>query len=150
MHASMRPNLEEMASPAREAVEPGLPPALRFLVVDDNEDIRVLLVQLLERLGHCVTAAPDGADAVQKLAVERYDFMLLDLTMPRISGQDVLRWLREHPERADGLQVVVVSALAEQHRRDLEELGVHAILPKPLRTSQLRDVITDLISGRCR
>ena len=116
--------------------------SLRFLVVDDNEDIRDLLVRMVERLGHTAHHAADGVEAVEALQVERYDFMLLDLTMPRMSGEDVVRWLNDHPDRGEGLRVVVVSAWAGDHRANLQELGVHAVLPKPLRGHQLRDLIS--------
>ena len=96
---------------------------------------------MVERLGHSAASASDGVEAVESLAVERYDFMLLDLTMPRMSGEDVVRWLGDHPDRAEGLRVVVVSAWAGDHRANLQELGVHAVLPKPLRAHQLRDLI---------
>jgi CheY-like chemotaxis protein len=116
--------------------------SLRFLVVDDNEDIRDLLVRMVERLGHVAHPASDGVEAVEALVAESYDFMLLDLTMPRMSGEDVVRWLHEHPEHGEGLRVVIVSAWAGDHRANLQELGVHAVLPKPLRAHQLRDLIS--------
>ena len=116
---------------------------MRFLVVDDNDDIRDLLVRMVERLGHVARAASDGVEAVEVLAVESFDFMLLDLSMPRMSGEDVVRWLRAHPERSEGLHVVVVSAWAGGHRANLDELGVHAVLPKPLRAQQLRTLIAE-------
>lgn len=127
------------------ATGPQVPP-LRFLVVDDTRDIRELLVRMVERLGHEAQTANDGVEAVELLAVERFDFMLLDLTMPRMSGEDVVRWLHEHPDRGDGLRVVIVSAWAGEHRAHLQELGVHAVLPKPLRPHQLRNIINEAIT----
>jgi CheY-like chemotaxis protein len=115
--------------------------SLRFLVVDDNEDIRDLLVRMVERLGHKAHHASDGVEAVEALQVAEYDFMLLDLTMPRMSGEDVVRWLQDPPQHGEGLRVVLVSAWAGDHRANLQELGVHAVLPKPLRAHQLRDLI---------
>ena len=114
---------------------------LRFLVVDDSEDIRDLLVRLVERQGHRAQAVSDGLEAVELLAVERFDIMLLDLTMPRMSGEDVVRWLKTHPDRGEGLRVVIVSAWTGERRAHLQELGVHAILSKPLRAQELRDLI---------
>lgn len=76
--------------------------------------------------------------------MQNYDFMLLDLTMPRMSGEDVMRWLNEHPDQGLGLRVVVVSAWAGEHRANLQELGAHDVLPKPLRVQQLRD-----LTARC-
>ena len=117
--------------------------SLRFLVVDDYEDIRDLLVRLVERQGHRAEAVSDGLEAVELLAIERFDFMLLDLTMPRMSGEDVVRWLKEHPDRGQGLRVVIVSAWVGERRAHLHERGVHAILSKPLRIHQLRDLIDE-------
>jgi CheY-like chemotaxis protein len=116
---------------------------LRFLVVDDTEDIRDLMSRMVVRLGHLADQAADGVEAVEALQLKTYDVMLLDLTMPRMSGEDVVRWLREHPDRGEGLDVVVVSAWAGEQRAVLQELGVTTVLPKPLRGQQLRDLIED-------
>ncbi len=140
---TMRDNPDEATPAGHEAGETRRSPTLRCLAVDDDDDIRMLLVRMLEHLGHVATGAADGVEAVERLATARYDLMLLDLTMPRMSGHDVLRWLRDHPGRAEGLRVVVVSALAEHQRAILHELGAHAILPKPLHASQLRELIAD-------
>ena len=115
---------------------------LRFLVVDDDEDIRAVLVRMVERLGHSAGTAADGVEAVEILAEERFDFMLLDMTMPRMGGDEVVRWLTAHPDRGEGLRVVVVSAWAGEQRGHLQELGVHAVLSKPFRAQQLRDLIS--------
>ena len=119
---------------------------LRFLVVDDAQDVRDVLSEMVETMGHTSHRARDGVEAVEALAVETYDFMLLDLSMPRMSGEDVLRWLSEHTDWAVGLRVVVVSARAGQRGVNAEDLGVHAVLPKPLRLQQLRDVVAPATS----
>lgn len=116
---------------------------LRFLVVDDTEDIRDLMSRMVVRLGHLADQAADGVEAVEALAQNAYDIMLLDLTMPRMSGEEVVRWLREHPDRGHDLDVVVISAWAGEQRAVLQELGVTTVLPKPLRGQQLRDLIED-------
>ena len=116
--------------------------SLRFLVVDDDDDIREVLSRMVERLGHDAQQASDGAAAVEALAVDRFDYMLLDLTMPRMTGQDVLRWLQEHPQWAEGLRVIVVSArIAGEDKSSLEAMGAHAVLSKPLRSHELRDLV---------
>jgi CheY-like chemotaxis protein len=114
---------------------------LRVLVVDDNEDIREVLARMVERLGHNARVAADGVEAVELLAEERFDFMLLDLTMPRMSGMDVVLWLKAHPDRGDGLRVVVISAWAGEQRGQLQSLGVHDVYPKPFRLQQLTDLL---------
>ena len=120
---------------------------LRFLVVDDTEDIRDLMSRMVVRLGHLADQAADGVEAVEALRQNSYDIMLLDLTMPRMSGEEVVRWLRENPDRGEGLDVVVVSAWAGEQRAVLQELGVTSVLPKPLRGQQLRDLIEGKSTG---
>jgi CheY-like chemotaxis protein len=103
------------------------PRELRFLVVDDNEDIRDVFCRLVERAGHVASTASDGQEAVETLQGETFDVMLLDLTMPRMNGVDVVRWLRAHPDVAPDLKIVVISAWAGEHRAVLQELGIVAL-----------------------
>ena len=118
---------------------------LRFLVVDDNEDIRDVFCRLVERAGHRVSTAVDGQDAVEVLEGESFDVMLLDLTMPRMNGVEVVRWLRAHPDVAPEMRVVVISAWAGEHRAVLQELGITTVMQKPLRIQQLTDLIAETL-----
>jgi CheY-like chemotaxis protein len=120
---------------------------LRFLIVDDTEDIRDLMARMVVRQGHLADEAADGVEAVAALQENSYDFMLLDLTMPRMGGEEVVRWLNEHPECGVGLRVVVITAWAGERRAVLQELGVTSVLQKPLRTQQLRDLISETDLG---
>lgn len=106
---------------------------LRFLVVDDTDDIRDLMIRMVQRI-----------EATIALAANRYDVMLLDLTMPRMSGEDVVRWLDAHPDRAEGMRTVVVTAWAGDRRGALHELGIATVLPKPFRRQHLTDLIADI------
>ena len=121
---------------------------LRFLVVDDDADVQDVLATFVERLGHTAHRASDGVEAVGALALQTYDFMLLDLTMPRMSGEDVLRWLRAHPRWARGLRVIVVSARARTSLLHPDGVAADALLAKPLRFEQLREVVDALHPSR--
>ena len=118
---------------------------LRFLVVDDNEDIRDVFCRLVERAGHLVSTAEDGQAAVEVLQDHSFDVMLLDLTMPRMGGVEVVRWLRGHPDVAPAMRIVVISAWAGEHRAVLQELGVETMMQKPLRIQQLTDLIAETL-----
>jgi CheY-like chemotaxis protein len=118
---------------------------LRFLVVDDNEDIRDVFCRLVERAGHVASTAYDGQDAVEALERARFDVMLLDLTMPRMTGVEVVRWLRDRPDVAPALRIVVISAWAGENRAVLQELGITTVMQKPLRIQQLTDLITETL-----
>ena len=121
------------------------PRQLRFLVVDDNEDIRDVFCRLIERAGHSASTAVDGQEAVEKLEVENFEVMLLDLTMPRMNGVDVVRWLRARPDVAPDMRIVVISAWAGEHRAVLQELGIVTVMQKPLRIQQLTDLIAETL-----
>lgn len=132
-----------MTSDVSIAAEPGR--RLRFLVVDDTDDIREVMSRMVHRQGHEADQAADGVEAVEALQREQYDLMLLDLSMPRMTGEEVVRWVQEHPEHAHGVRIVVVSAWAGDKRSLLQELGIHDVLPKPLRRQQLEELIGDLL-----
>ena len=118
---------------------------LRFLVVDDNEDIRDVFCRLVERAGHVASTAYDGQDAVETLERERFDVMLLDLTMPRMTGVEVVSWLRDRRGVAPALRIVVISAWAGENRAVLQELGITTVMQKPLRIQQLTDLIAETL-----
>lgn len=120
-------------------------PGLRVLVADDFEPVRTLAVRMLAKLGHEDTdEAEDGQEAVDALAAEHYDLLLLDLSMPRLSGLDVVRWLNDHPDRLEGLTIVVISASAHEERPVLNELGVTHVLPKPFRLQQIQEILDEV------
>ena len=95
--------------------------------------------------GHRASTANDGLEAVEALQREAFDVMLLDLTMPRMNGVEVVRWMRDHPEVGATMRVVVISAWAGEHRADLQELGVETVMQKPLRIQQLTDLIAETL-----
>ena len=78
--------------------------SLRILLVDDDPDSRFLCARLLERMGHHVTVAEDGLQAIGKLRDQAWDVVLTDQNMPGASGIDVL-------ERAFKLQPTALRLL---------------------------------------
>ena len=118
---------------------------LTFLVVDDNEDVRDVFTQLIERSGHVAAVAADGVEALEALQSQTFDVMLLDVTMPRMSGIQVARFLHENPDVAPDTRVVVISAWAGEHRAVLQELGVETVMQKPLRLKQLTALIDETL-----
>lgn len=117
---------------------------LRFLIVDDTEDMRDVMARMVERAGHLADKAEDGVEAIVALSAHRYHVMLLDLLMPRMSGEEVVRWLHAHPDRAEGMRTVVVTAWAGDRRGTLQELGVETVLAKPFRLHQMTDLIDEI------
>ena len=67
----------------------------RILVADDEEGIRELLREQLDAAGYVTDEATDGAEAIDKLDRETYDLAILDINMPKKSGLDVLKHIRD-------------------------------------------------------
>jgi adenylate cyclase len=86
--------------------------ASRILVVDDTAANRDVLARRLTREGHQVVTATSGPDALELVAAEEFDLVLLDLIMPDMSGFEVLRRLKA-AEHGAHLPVIVISALDE-------------------------------------
>jgi DNA-binding response OmpR family regulator len=106
----------------------------RVLVADDSETILLLLRTRLEMEGYEVFTAADGQEAIEKLAEidagQEPDLILLDAMMPRMSGLDVLRTLRD---RGSDTPVLIVSAHREQETLNMaEQLGADACIAKPI------------------
>lgn len=104
-----------------------------ILVVDDDIDIRESIRDVLEFEGFSVATAADGLEATAQLqAGLRPCAVILDLMMPRMTGEEVLRWMRKQAQEIAALPVIVVSAMA-----DGGPPGVHSFLRKPLRLEAL-------------
>lgn len=98
--------LEEMRR--QNEIFESMPKGKTILVVDDSPTVRKLIAGKLEKSGHNVVCAVDGIDALEKLAAERPDLVLLDITMPRMDGYEVCKQIRANPAAKD-LPVVMIS-----------------------------------------
>ncbi|MDA8219396.1 MAG: response regulator [Dehalococcoidales bacterium] len=118
-----------------------------IMVVDDDEAIRALLAGVLDAEGYRAVEAKDGLEAIELLQRERPDLILLDLKLPRLTGREVLRWLR-HTPGGEELAVLVLSANAP---RELGGPPVRGFLAKPFDIADLLrsvDVVLGLASGQ--
>ena len=80
----------------------------RILYVDDEDNLRLLVKDQLGAEGYAVETADDGDTGVERLKKEKFDVVLLDIRMPRMSGIDVLRFMREHKI---GSRVIMLTAV---------------------------------------
>ena len=115
-------------------------PRGRVLVVDDEPAIRALVAKIVERAGHPVDCARDGADAIEKLESNHYSVVVLDLMMPNIDGYALI----EHIKARGGIHpaIIVISAGDTASLRRLDAKMVHSILRKPFDIDVLGDLIT--------
>jgi CheY-like chemotaxis protein len=111
--------------------------SLRVLVVDDDEDLRMLVRLVMQRGGHVVLEAPDGEQGLLILEREQPDLVLLDLNMPGIGGFEVLQRLRAQ-EQFRRLPVVVLTTRGNEESIHISfRLGATDFLAKPFSPPQL-------------
>jgi len=116
---------------------PSGPPG-RLLVVDDNRVNRLLLGRALEQLGHTVTFAENGREALETLRKARVDLVLLDIEIPEMDGYQVLEALGADPQLRE-IPVVMMSSLEEVDSvARCIELGAEDYLFKPVNPVLLR------------
>ena len=109
----------------------------RVLVVDDTPHNVKLLGDVLTARGYAVQTAASGEQALERIAAEPPDLVLLDVMMPGLSGYEVCRRIRENPATAL-LPVVMVTALdAQQERVKGIEAGADDFLSKPINQPEL-------------
>jgi CheY-like chemotaxis protein len=132
------------ASPGgRSRLEPAHPGTARLLVVEDDQSVRDMLVQSLEREGYAVRAAGDVGDAVALLGREAFDLVITDLVLPGGSGLEVARASKR--ARPGGPVILVTGWPGRVDRETLESHGIDAIVEKPVGLDALRATAAALI-----
>jgi len=112
---------------------------MKVLIADDDQTIRALLTDMLVDLGHVVVAATNGAEAVELAAREQPDAVILDFLMPKLSGLDALKAMRE---RGLPMPAVLLTAISDSSIREMEDVPApEAILEKPFRRRDIEKAL---------
>lgn len=114
---------------------------IKFLIVDDDEDIRETLREHLELYEAICDEASDGLIAFDKIKNNTYDFVLSDIRMPNASGIDLLRMLREYSGKAP--KVIMMSAFTDLSDQKAKNLGALGLYLKPQDMNVLLELIED-------
>ncbi|MEJ2678454.1 MAG: response regulator transcription factor [Gemmatimonadota bacterium] len=109
----------------------------QVLVVEDERDIAALVAYHLTREGYSVRTAAGGTEALEAVAAQRPDLVVLDLMLPEWSGYDILKEMRRRPELADVPVVVLTARREEADRIKGLELGADDYVTKPFSPQEL-------------
>jgi CheY-like chemotaxis protein len=146
--------LTHAAAPARPVAEarqeaPGAPAELNLLIVDDNAVNLLVLEQLLSAVGHQVAKAASGREALDQLAVQPFDLVLMDIQMPQMTGTEALRLLRQTPGPNQATPVIALTAdVTSGGRGRYLELGFDEHTAKPVQIAELMDAIARAAAPR--
>lgn len=118
----------------------------KILIADDNQQIRMLISAALRSGGYDLVEATDGEEALEVALSDRPDLILLDVTMPKLDGFEVLHFLRKHDDMASCLVVMLTTAAqATDLKRGLDE-GAQEYITKPFEPSILRETVQRLLA----
>ncbi len=128
----------------QERLRSDTPPAgtgarLRVLVIDDDEDVRDVLADMLAGEGHRVESALDGSEGLELFRAEPFDLVFTDLGMPGMSGWDVAREVKRI--RAQVLVALVTGWDVHYEQENIEKYRIDFVLNKPFQVSHIMDVV---------
>ena len=117
----------------------------KILVADDERDIRELIGFTLRFAGFDVILTADGFEAIEKASLEQPDLILLDVRMPKITGYEVCRQLKENPV-TNGIPVVFLSAKGQEGEIELGlASGAEEYIVKPFAPDELTNQVKDIL-----
>ena len=121
----------------------------KILLIDDDEQVRLTIRTMLERIGHDVVEAPDGAVGVEMFRESPADLVITDIVMPQKGGITTIYELRrDYPD----LRIIAMSGGGALRGTDYLEvarqIGASRTINMPVEMEELREVVTELLSAR--
>jgi len=118
----------------------------KILIVEDEEDLRILIAQGLEKVGYVAYQAADGEEGLKIAAEAKPDLIISDIVMPKKDGNQFLKELRK---KDFGKKIPFIVLTAHAKMRDyFEVLGVSAFLDKPFAIEELASTIEQVLAGK--
>jgi CheY-like chemotaxis protein len=118
---------------------------LRILVIDDDDQIRELIREVLERVGHTVFEADNGDSGIKMVGAETVDVVVTDIIMPDKDGLETITELRKsHPE----IKIIAISGGGRRVNRDYlptaQAFGADRVLYKPFRPQEVVQAVNEV------
>ena len=118
------------------------------LVVDDSITMRKVTSRILERNNYEVMVARDGLEAIEKMAEQVPDLVLLDIEMPRMDGYEVAQNMKADSRLQNVPIMMITSRTGEKHRQRAFELGVERYLGKPYQEHELMRQVNEIFNKK--
>jgi len=120
----------------------------KILVVDDDDTILLVFRTHLSKAGHTMETAIDGMEALKKVTSFKPELILLDINMPRMSGFEVAKRLKENPETKNIPIFIMTSLKQEINIKKAYELGIEEYITKPTNVEHLKLRINKFLEKR--
>ncbi len=119
----------------------------RVLIVDDDSSVQRVLVRVFERAGYVVESASNGRQALSKLAAERYDALVSDIQMPKMTGRELVSTLAsEGPYLPDCVFIVTSRSESEERSWVYQYAGV-SLLEKPVSPKEILRLVQQRLNS---
>ncbi len=151
LHGALRAALagERPAERAGETASQQPRRRLKILVAEDNLVNRRVIAKILERAGHEAQLVGNGEEALEALDNDRFDAVVMDLHMPRMSGAEATKLFRYTNLGRPSPPIIGLTADATQSARQAaKEAGMDACLTKPIEPKQLLETIDEMVEQR--
>ena len=118
----------------------------KILVVDDDILVVGALQELLTSSGYEVTVAYRGHEALEILNKEKFDLLILDVGMPKMTGFDICCEVRKREDEMNKVKIIMLTAKAEAHDREAgKKYGCDLYLSKPIDPVRLKELIKGIL-----
>ncbi len=118
----------------------------KILVVDDDILVLEALEELLTASGYVVRVATRGQEALEMLDKERFDLLILDVVMPKMTGLDLCREVRKRDDEMSKVKIIMLTAKTEEKDVEIQEkYGCDLYLTKPIDPGRLKELIRETL-----
>ena len=122
--------------------------AFHALIVDDSAAVRAFVRACLEDASFArVEEAETGFEALQLLASNAFDVVIVDVNMPDINGLELLAFMKKSPRQQGARKILISTQIDGADSKQGTELGADAFLKKPFEIGELRELIRDLLGS---
>jgi signal transduction histidine kinase/CheY-like chemotaxis protein len=134
-------------TPAVATLDKETPRSLHILLAEDNPVNRMLAVRLIEKRGHSVVVVENGREALDQIDRERFDLVLMDVSMPEMGGLEATAALRSKYHNARRIPIIAMTAHALVGDREMcLRAGMDGYISKPIRPDDLFSVIHEVLA----
>lgn len=122
------------------------PDKKHVVLAEDDESIRIFIRIFLTRMGFIVFEAKDGLEAISAIRSLKPELIVTDLSMPRVSGLELIRLVRSDDLREiKSIPIIAISGAAEVMQKHALEMGASMVLKKPIHRRTLTEAIEQLL-----
>ncbi len=119
---------------------------MKILHIDDNKSITEVFAKVLPLKGHDYSAVHNGVDGAKEILTGKYDFIILDLSMPQFSGFDVIDEVTNKAGTVSNIVILTAVSMGKSEQERLNSLGIKRIISKPISLTKLLEEINQFKS----